>query len=159
MNSRSTAAPRLKVSTGASIMAVAAFSALATDALASDAVVARRADASETTTAWEGKEDFNPINVQSASIKTTYQTADVWDEAKHKSELSSLIIKKASCGKDFNAKDARRLAALQQMRRETLPQPMSYEEFVREQDRKEELVKLTEALMAYERKYGAVVNG
>ena len=67
-------------------------------------------------------------------------------------------MKKASGGKDFTAKDARRLEVLQQMRREALPQAMSYEEFVREQDRREELLKLTEALMAYEHKYGVAAN-
>jgi len=54
--------------------------------------------------------------------------------------------------------EAARLAALQQMRRETLPMATSYEEFIRERERLDELVRITEALEAYERKYGSAAN-
>ena len=159
MNGRSTATPTLTISTSAGLMA-AALGAFSTDGFASEMANGIQNVAAESATVWRSENDFTTGKEQSADANNiNYPIMETWDDSKHKGELKSLILKKASGQKNFTAKDAKRLAMLQQMRRETLPQTMSYEEFVREQDRREELVKLTEALMAYERKYGAIANG
>ena len=159
MNGRSTATPSLTISTGAGLMA-AALGVFSTDGFASEMANGIRNIAAETATVWRGENDFITGKEQSADASNiNYPITETWDDSKHKGELKSLILKKASGQKSFTAKDAKRLAMLQQMRRETLPQTMSYEEFVREQDRRDELMKLTEALMAYEHKYGAMPNG
>lgn len=81
-----------------------------------------------------------------------------WSEEKHGPELRKLILKKAkACGKISKA-DAARLSKLQNMRRETLPLAMSYEEFIREYNRKIELQALIDALAEYKRKYETQVN-
>lgn len=159
MNGRSTATPTLTISTGAGLMA-AAFGAFSADGFASEMANGIQNAAAEAATVWRSENDFAKGKEQSASSSNiNYPVTETWDDSKHKGELKSLILKKASMQKNFTAKDAERLAMLQQMRRETLPQAMSYEEFMREHDRREELMKLTGALMAYERKYGALANG
>ena len=81
-----------------------------------------------------------------------------WSEEKHGPELRKLILKKAkACGKISRA-DAARLSKLQNMRRETLPLAMSYEEFIREYNRKIELQALMDALAEYKSKYEIPVN-
>ena len=159
MNGRSTALPKLTVSTGAGLMAAAALGAFQSEGLTSAMVSGIQAPAEVSATVLKGGADFAAGIEQSVNAaKIDFPVSETWNESRHRGELKSLIMKKASGGKDFTAKDARRLAVLQQMRRETLPQAMSYEEFVREQDRREELLKLTEALMAYEHKYGVAAN-
>ena len=84
--------------------------------------------------------------------------SEYWSEEKHGPELRKLILKKAKvCGKISKA-DAARLSKLQNMRRETLPLAMSYEEFIREYNRKIELQALIDALTEYKRKYETQVN-
>lgn len=159
MNERSSAVPKLTISTGVGIIAAAAIGAIPVNGMASEAASTAQAASRESTTVLRVQSDFGVCEGLKANAELSYPIVEAWDDAIHKDELRKLIAKKASRQKDFTLQDSKRLATLQQMRREVLPQAMSYEEFVREQDRKEALLKLTEALVAYERKYGAVVNG
>ena len=92
-------------------------------------------------------------------MELSYPIQEEWTEKIHKPELNRLIVKKATAPKKFTSADSRRLVQLQRMRRETLPPAMSYEQFIYEQERKEELSRLVDALMVYEQKYGALSNG
>lgn len=159
MNEHSTTIQKITISTGAGIIAAAAIGAVPVNGMASEAANTAQAVSMKSATVLRSQGDFGLGVGHVAGAKVSYPIAEKWDKAKHKDELRKLIAKKASHPSSFTAQDARRLATLQQMRRETLPQAMSYDEFVREQDRKEALLKLTEDLMAYERKFGAVANG
>lgn len=84
--------------------------------------------------------------------------SETWSEEKHGPELRKLIVKKAKfCGK-ISKEDSDRLSKLQNMRRENLPLAMSYEEFIREYNRKIELQALMDALAEYKSKYEIPVN-
>lgn len=92
-------------------------------------------------------------------LELSYPIQEEWTEEIHKPELNLLIVKKATAPKKFTNADSRRLDQLQRMRRENLPPAMSYEQFIYEQERKEELSRLVDALMGYEQKYGTLSNG
>lgn len=100
----------------------------------------------------------NTEESQSSRARIVYPVSEKWDDARHKAEFRALVARKASHPKTFTEKDDRRLEVLQQMRRDALPPASSYEEFVRERDRREEMTALTDALLAYERKYGSSAN-
>ena len=89
----------------------------------------------------------------------TFPVEEEWSEEKHKPELKRLIVKKASSKSGLSSREEKRLAELQRMRRDSIPFSTSYETFIRERERLAELKKLTDALIAYERKYGRVSNG
>lgn len=81
-----------------------------------------------------------------------------WSEEKHGPEFRDLVIKKATSKGGLKDADERRLETLKEMRRETLPFAQSYEEFVREYDRKIELQHLIDLVDAYKTKYEPIVN-
>lgn len=113
---------------------------------------------SESSTDRDAVECFGPDEAQSSRAEMVYPLSERWDEKRHMPEFRALVAKKASRLSAFTEKDGCRLEALQQMRRDVLPPAVSYEEFIRERDRREELTALTDALLAYERKYGAPAN-
>ncbi len=158
MSGRSTAVPKLAVSAGAGFMAAVSIGPMSAsgnstkpvDNIASVAVVSSMS---------LNPDDFAPGKVQSARADITYHIDEKWEEEKHAPELRQLIAKKASSKGRISANESARLAALQRMRREVLPMATSYEEFIRERERMDELARITEALMEYERKYGSAANG
>ena len=151
MSGRSTAVPKLVVSAGAGFMAVASIGTLSANSIANIAA--------ESSTSIESGDNFLSDKVQSARADITYPIDEKWEEGKHAAELRRLIVKKATSNNKLPASEAARLDALQRMRREALPMATSYEEFIRERERMDELERITEALMEYERKYGSAVNG
>ena len=94
-----------------------------------------------------------------ANNSLSFPINEEWSEEKHKTELRKLILKKATSKAGLSVKDASRLAALQRMRRDSMPLATSYETFMRERERLAELKRLTDALIEYERKYGCPRNG
>ena len=76
---------------------------------------------------------------------------ETWDAETHMPELKKLVVKKSVSA--LSRKEELRLRDLQDMRRETLPLAQSYEEFIRDYERREELQELVERLAAYSKKY------
>ncbi|MBQ2626131.1 MAG: hypothetical protein IJG18_13650 [Kiritimatiellae bacterium] len=158
MNGRSTAVPKIGISAGAGLIAAVSLGTLTAGDLST-----KQAD-SVVNAATGSSHSFKICNglfsggVRSAGAGITYPVDEKWEEGKHAPELRQLIAKKASSKGMLSKGEAARLAALQQMRRETLPMATSYEEFIRERERLDELVRITEALEAYERKYGSAAN-
>ena len=81
---------------------------------------------------------------------------EVWSDEKHGPELHDLIVKKAKSLGKLSEHDAMRLETLQDIRRENMKFAQSYEEFVREHDRKLELQNLIDLVDAYKSKYEAL---
>ena len=159
MNGRSTAVPKLVLSASAGFMAAVSLGALASGGH-STKQIDRVGDA-----ATESSSSFKLVNgifsgaVRSARADISYSVDEKWDEEKHAPELRKLVVKKALSRNHLAPGEESRLEALQSMRRETLPLATSYEEFIRERERLEELAQITDALAAYERKYGSAANG
>ena len=159
MSGRSTAVPKLAVSAGAGFIAVASIGALAANGHSTKSVDTITAVAAESSTSLKTGGDLISGKVQSARADITYPIDENWEEEKHAPELRQLIVKKATSKGRLSASEATRLVALQRMRREELPMATSYEEFIRERERMDELARITEALMEYERKFGSMANG
>lgn len=144
---------------GAGVMAVAALGSFALDGTASHALADETISiATEASATCNVHGILGSDEVRSSQATLNYPVSEEWDEEKHKPELHNLIVKKASRPGSFSTKDAERLAVLQRMRRDILPSAMSYEEFIRDQDCKAELLRLTNELLAFEFKYGAHEN-
>ena len=159
MSGRSTAVPKLAVSAGAGFIAVASIGALTASGHSTKSADSIANIAAESSTSIESGDNFLSDKVQSARADITYPIDEKWEEGKHATELRRLIVKKATSNNKLPASEAARLAALQRMRREALPMATSYEAFIRERERMDELERITKALMEYERKYSATANG
>ena len=156
MTSRSTAVPKLTLTAGAGFMA-AAVGAFPVAGFSSGIDV-KLQPVAESSTDRDAVGRSNPDASQSSRARIVYPVSEKWDDARHKAEFRALVVKKASHPRAFTERDGRRLEVLQQMRRDSLPSAMSYEAFIRERDRRDEMTALTDALLAYERKYGSSEN-
>ena len=150
MTGRSTSAPKIAV--GAGLLA-AALGSFTVDGTAS-ANRTSMTDLAESTVPWQGTFDSSAKAVQSVKSTLSFPVAEEWSDERHMVELRAIIVKKATSKSGLAAKDAKRLETLQRMRRESLPLAISYDEFIRERERTAELMRLTDALLEYERKYG-----
>lgn len=147
---KSTSVPKIAASAGLLAATVGPFTA-------NGAVTYNKAiltDIATSTTSWHGAFDSSTKDAQTNNGILSFVIDEEWSDRRHMSELRSLVVKKATSKSGLSAKDARRLETLQRMRRESLPPSMSYEEFMRERERRAELTRLTDALLAYEQKYG-----
>ncbi|MBO7687530.1 MAG: hypothetical protein J6V72_14150 [Kiritimatiellae bacterium] len=150
MTGRSTSTPKIAV--GAGLLA-AALGSFTVDGTASSNG-ASMTDLAQSTTPWEGVGNPSTKDVQVVKSTLSFPIDEEWSDERHMAELRSLVVKKATSKSGFSAKDAKRLEVLQRMRRESLPLAMSYDEFIRERERNAQLMRLTDALLEYERKYG-----
>lgn len=87
------------------------------------------------------------------------QVNENWDAGRHGPVLKKLIAKKARQMGRLSQDEAELLSTLQSMRRASLPPSMSYEEFIRERKRVEDLAKVMDAMAEYKRKYCAASHG
>lgn len=159
MSGRSTAVPRLAVSAGAGFIAAASIGAIAANGHSTKSFDNIANIAAESLTSLKPGDDIISGKVQTARADIIYPIEEQWEDEKHAPELRQLIVKKASAKGRISASESARLEALQRMRREELPMATSYEEFIRERERMDELARITEALMEYERKFGSMANG
>ena len=150
MTGRTTAAPKIAV--GAGLLA-ASLGSFTLDGAASSNRSAMM-DLMGVATHWQGTVSPSTKDVQSAKSTLSFPISEEWSNERHLGELRSLVVKKATSKSGLSAKEAKRLEVLQRMRRESLPLAMSYDEFIRERERNAELMRLTDALLEYERKYG-----
>ena len=150
MTGRSTAVPKIAV--GAGLLA-ATLGTFPLDGTASSNRSAKT-DLAESTTPWQGTVSPSTKDVQSVKSTLSFPIDEEWADERHLAELRSLVVKKATSKSGLSAKDEKRLRVLQRMRRESLPLAMSYDEFIRERERNAELMRLTNALLEYEHKYG-----
>lgn len=150
MTGRTTAVPKIAV--GAGLLA-ATFGPFTLDGTASSNK-STMTDLAGSITPWQGTISPSTKDVQSAKSTLSFPINEEWSNERHLGELRSLVVKKATSKSGLSAKDIKRLELLQRMRRESLPLAMSYDEFIRERERNAELMRLTDALLEYERKYG-----
>jgi hypothetical protein len=150
MTGKSTSVPKIAASAGLLVAAVGSFTADGTVTYNK----ATLTDIALSTSSWHGAIDSSIKDARSGNGILSFAIEEEWSNERHLDELRSLIVKKATSKSGLPAKDARRLETLQRMRRESLPVSMSYEEFMAERERRAELMRLTDALLAYEQKYG-----
>ena len=93
------------------------------------------------------------------TARMTFQVNENWDAGRHGPVLKKLIAKKARQMGRLSQDEAELLSTLQSMRRASLPPSMSYEEFIRERKRVEDLEKVMDAMAEYKRKYCAASHG
>lgn len=92
---------------------------------------------------------------RTAGASVTISIDEEWNAARHGPELNKLIVKKAKQMGRLSDEERILLSTLQKMRRASLPQSISYEEFIRERKRLEDLAKVMDAMAEYKRKYCA----
>ena len=156
MTGRSTSMPRIAI--GAGVVAAATLIHAADKGASASSVGNVVADHVAFATSWRGS-NLGSAEDAVADNSLHFPVDEEWSQEKHMPELRKLIVKDATSKAGLSAQDARRLAVLQRMRREALPLAMSYESFMRESERIADLKRLTDALMAYEHKYGHASNG
>lgn len=150
MTGRTTAVPKIAV--GAGLLA-ATLGAFTLDGTASSNRPAMM-DLAGSTTPWQGTVRPSTKDVQAVKSTLSFPINEEWSDERHLGELRTLVVKKATSKSGLSAKDVKRLEVLQRMRRESLPLAMSYDEFIREREQNAALMRLTDALLEFERKYG-----
>lgn len=150
MTGRTTAVPKIAV--GAGLLA-ASLGSFTLDGTASSNRSAMT-DLAGATTPWQGTVSTSTKDVQTVKSTLSFPVNEEWSNERHLGELRSLVVKKATAKSGLSTKDEKRLEVLQRMRRDSLPLAMSYDEFIRERERNAELMRLTDALLEFERKYG-----
>ena len=156
MIGRATSMPQIAVKAG--VMAAFAFGPVAGKETLASSRDNATIGVSASATNWRGRDLASPDG-SCAGATLSFPVAEEWSEEKHSMELRKLIVKRATSKSGLSSKDATRLADLQRMRRESLPLAVPYEEFIRERERNAELLRLTNELLAYARKYGTGANG
>jgi len=157
MKVRSTSIPGIAIG-AAGVMATATFIPVANGETCALSVGSMPVDSVVFATNWR-QDGHRGTGDVLANNSMSFPINEEWSEEKHKTELRKLILKKATSKAGLSVKDAGRLAALQRMRRDSMPLATSYETFMRERERLAELKRLTDALIEYERKYGCPQNG
>lgn len=150
MTGKTTAAPKIAVGAGLLAATLGSFTLDGATSSNKSAMM----DLLGVVTPWQGTVSSPTKDVQSVNSTLSFPINEEWSNERHLGELRSLVVKKATSKSGLSAKDAKRLEVLQRMRRESLPLAMSYDEFIRERERNAELMRLTDALLEYERKYG-----
>lgn len=146
---RSTAAPKFAVKAGL----------IAAASLGVSQVTPGETPDDDVSDGWVRSESFAAVELGSSSdLVFNVPAQEEWDEKIHKKELRVLIVKKATSDVGLSRRETARLLKLQEMRRSTLPLAQSYDEFIREYDRKIELQHLVEMLADYKQKYEIPVH-
>lgn len=150
MTGRTTAAPKIAVGAGLLAATLGSFTLDGTATSNRSAIT----DLAGSSTPWQGTVSPSTKDVQSVKSTLSFPINEEWSNERHLGELRTLVVKKATSKSGLSAKNEKRLEVLQRMRRESLPLAMSYDEFICERERNAELMRLTDALLEYERKYG-----